>query len=993
MVNFALLDRLALQFLDHAADFSHIDLNMSDQITDVIAMYPVSVQQRLQRDWDALTGALGDEAWIDANLLPRREELVRVWGLSEFASKLCVAHPAVLVNLVNSNDLFRRYPDGYYTHTLRHQLAHLESENDLHQSLRRFRNREMLRIAWRDICGHTSLMQTMHDLSSLADACITESLHVLHHWLAKDLGQPQDKQGKSQRMIVIAMGKLGAYELNYSSDIDLIFVFPEPGETGNAARPVTNEQFFTRLSKQLIATLDKRTADGFVFRVDMRLRPFGESGPLVVNLDALENYYQSHGREWERYAFIKARVVTGDPEPSDELAQMLRPFVYRRYLDYGAYESLREMKQMIVAEVERKGLKDNIKLGAGGIREIEFIGQAFQLIRGGRDHELQQKQILHTLDVLSEKRQLPEYVVKELKIAYQFLRTTEHRLQQVRDAQTHQLPKNPDEQLCIALAMGFDSWESFYRQLQLHRQRVRDHFDQVFEAPQISQSDAVDRSLQLKQLWLQKLEDDKAELVLGELGYEHPAAVLDILKSLGSTASTRSLSRTGRQRLDALMPLLIAAVAPKQQGHEVLKRILELIQAISRRSSYLALLLESPMALSQLIKLCTASPWIAHQLKQHPLLLDELLDPRTLYHPPAREELAADLKRRLAPVAPEDLEQQMDVLRHFKQANVLRVAAADVSGAVPLMIVSDHLTYIAETVVNSALDMVWYHMTQRHGMPAAGDTPDARQHFAVIAYGKLGGIELSYGSDLDLVFIYDADPNGFTNGEKSIANAVFYARLGQRLIHILTAFTPAGHLYEVDMRLRPSGDSGLLVTHVDSFIEYQLKQAWSWEHQALVRARPVAGDTQVIEQFHRMRRQVLRLERDIDKLRKEVVDMREKMRKELARSEAGFFDLKQGEGGITDIEFMVQYMVLAWSASYENLVTYSDNIRILDAIADNGLFTLQECQDLADIYREFRASIHKIALQEQPAVVAEDKVARQRGRVCEIWQSHMLGDN
>jgi glutamate-ammonia-ligase adenylyltransferase len=966
---------------------------MSDLLTDFLLLHPESVRQRVQRDWEALMQGLEDQAWVESSLLPRKEELLRVWALSEFASKLCATQPAILAGLINSNDLFRRYPDGHFAHTLRHQLAHLETEFDLHQCLRRFRNREMLRIAWRDICGHASLMQTMHDLSSLADACIAETLQVLHHWLAKELGQPQDNQGNSQRMIVVAMGKLGAYELNYSSDIDLIFIYPEPGETANATRTVSNEQFFTRISKQLIAALDKRTGDGFVFRVDMRLRPFGESGPLVASLEALENYYQSHGREWERYAFIKARVVSGDPEPTNELVHMLRPFVYRRYLDYGAYESLREMKQLIVAEVERKGLKDNIKLGAGGIREIEFIGQAFQLIRGGRDPELQQKQILHTLDLLGEKKQLPDYVVKELKDAYQFLRTTEHRLQQVRDAQTHQLPKDADERTCIALAMGFDSWDAFYQRLQVHRQRVRNHFDQVFESPQISQSDEVDRSLQLKQLWLQKLEQDKAEVLLGELGYEHPANVLDLLKSLGSMATTRSLSRTGRQRLDALMPLLIAAVASKKNNHDVLKRVLALIQAISRRSSYLALLLENPMALSQLIKLCAASPWIAHQLKQHPLLLDELLDPRALYHPPTREELGQDLDRRLAHIAADDLEQQMDALRHFKQANVLRVAAADVSGAVPLMVVSDHLTYIAETVVAHALDMAWSHMTQRHGEPAAGDDTSARQHFAVVAYGKLGGIELSYGSDLDLVFLYDADPNGFTSGDKSIANGVFYARLGQRLIHILTAFTPAGDLYDVDMRLRPSGDSGLLVTHIDSFMDYQLKQAWTWEHQALVRARPVAGDELVVEQFHQMRRQVLRQQRDIVKLRNEVVEMREKMRKELVRVEAGFFDLKQDEGGIADIEFMVQYMVLAWAATYENLVTYSDNIRILDAIAENGLFAADECRDLADIYREFRAAIHKIALQEQPAVVAEDKVARQKARICQIWQSHMLSDS
>ncbi|MGD8570747.1 MAG: bifunctional [glutamate--ammonia ligase]-adenylyl-L-tyrosine phosphorylase/[glutamate--ammonia-ligase] adenylyltransferase, partial [Gammaproteobacteria bacterium] len=885
---------------------------MFDLKTDLLARYPAAVRQRMLTDWQSFQQRCGEhDAALAKGLADRQQELVQVWGCSEFVAKHCVANPALLADLVQSTDLWRRYSDAYYADTLRHELASCDTESTLHQRLRRFRNRELVRIAWRDIGGHADLLQTMFELSSLADACIVETLQVLHRWLTVDLGHPQDRDGNDQHLIVLAMGKLGAYELNFSSDIDLIFAYPQDGETCGGRKAVANEQFFIRLGKQLIAALDQRTADGFVFRTDMRLRPFGKSGPLAISLDALENYYQTHGREWERYAFIKSRIVSGDPDPSSELVAMLRPFVYRRYLDYGVYESLREMKQLIVAEVERKGLKDNVKLGAGGIREIEFIGQAFQLIRGGRDPQLQQKQILHTLDVLSARQQLPQYVVNELKQAYVFLRTTEHRLQEVRDQQTHELPRGEDDRHCLALSMGFDSWSSFYSQLQHHRQRVREHFDQVFESPQISQSDQVDNALQLKHLWLQKLDDDKAVALLQELGYQDAGAVLKQVKVLWDSSATRALSKTGRQRLDALMPLLIAASAPYKDGAEVFKRVLELVQAISRRSSYLALLLENPMALSQLIKLCSASPWIAHQLKQHPLLLDELLDPRTLYHPPNREELEQDLSARLSHIDEDDLEQQMDALRHFKQTSVLRVAAADVFGAVRLMVVSDHLTYIAETVVNHTLEMAWRHMVRRHGAPSGAASAGDRPNFSVVAYGKLGGLELSYGSDLDLVFLYDADPNGFTQGDKSIANGVFYARLGQRMIHILTAFTPAGDLYDVDMRLRPSGDSGLLVTHIDSFRDYQVKKAWTWEHQALVRARPVTGDDEVSEKFQQLRREVLAQHRDIGKLRGEVVDMRERMRKELAAKKSGFFDLKQGEGGITDIEFMVQYMVLA----------------------------------------------------------------------------------
>jgi len=963
---------------------------MTELENDIPKQLPAAVRQRLVSQWAQFQQNLSDDPWIIDKLASRKQELFRVWSFSEYVAGQCVSQPTMLVDLVNSNDLFRRYPDGYYASDLRHRVAQLSSEPELHQCLRRFRNREMIRIAWRDLCGQADLVQTMADLSCLADACISESLHFLHHRLVKDLGQPLDKDGNSQRMLVLAMGKLGAYELNYSSDIDLIFTYPEPGTTQGSTRSVSNEEFFSRLSKQLIASLDARTADGFVFRVDMRLRPFGESGPLCISLDALENYYQSHGREWERYAFIKARVVTGDPDPSNELISMLRPFVYRRYLDYGVYDSLREMKQLIVTEVKRKGLKDNIKLGAGGIREIEFIGQVFQLIRGGRNHELQQKQILHTLDVLTQRRLLPQYVVDELKSAYTFLRTTEHRLQQLRDQQTHVLPASDDERQLLALSMGFDAWDEFQQKLKDHRQHVRDHFNQVFDSPQISQSGEEDVSLQLKQIWLQKVDEEPAIKVLENCGYRDAQEALRQIRALATSSKLRALSKTGRQRLDGLMPLIIAAVASSKDAHLVLARIIELIQAISRRSSYLSLLLENPMALSQLVRLCSYSSWIAHQLTRHPLLLDELLDPRTLYTPPDREQLSADLASRMAPVARDDLEQQMDVLRHFKQANVLRVAAADISGAVPLMVVSDHLTYIAEAVVTAALDMAWQHMLARHGSPGGFPDKDTSMHFAIIAYGKMGGIELSYGSDLDLVFLYDADPNAMTTGEKSVANSVFYARLGQRLIHILTAFTPAGDLYDVDMRLRPSGESGLLVTSIHTYREYQASKAWTWEHQALVRSRPVAGDIRVIEEFSRLRNEILVRPRDIKALKKDVVEMRERMRKELVRSQAGYFDLKQGEGGIADIEFMVQYMVLASAASYNGLATYSDNIRILDAIAENGLMDPEECGDLADIYRALRKDIHKFALKEVAAMVPESSVDKQRHRVCDIWNKYMM---
>jgi len=984
-----------------------------------LTAYCTDTQQRVLRDCRTLADGVAVDvtgvAWLTQQLVPHLPAMVKVFAASQFVANGCTRNPALLVDLVNSNDLFSCYASDHYISALRQKLKDLETESQLHRQLRMFRNREMLRIAWRDIAGYAGLQETMTALSSLADACIAETLSLLQKWLQGDFGEPQGADGKAQQLTVLAMGKLGAYELNFSSDVDLIFVYPGPGITVGGRRSMSNEEFFNRLARQFIRALDEATPDGFVFRVDMRLRPFGESGPLVTSADAMENYYQTHGREWERYAMIKARVVTGNLETNTEITKMLRPFVFRRYLDYGVYDSLRDMKNRIVAEVARKGMVGNIKLGAGGIREIEFIGQAFQLIRGGRQPELRQKQILTVLSVLEKQDLLPAFVVNDLVQAYVFLRNTEHRLQQFNDQQTHQLPDDALHQQILAVSMGFESWDIFLHQMERHRKHVRDFFQQVFESPQIEQNENVEANDKPRQLWLAVLTDEAAIEALNELGYGSAADALAQLTSLKSLASYRALTARGKSRMDSLMPLAIAAIANHANAHEVLKRVLKVVQAIYRRTSYLALLVENPMALSQLVKLCAASPWLAQQLAHHPLLLDELLDPRALYHPPSRDVLVQEIRQRLDNVDSGDLEQEMDALRHFKQTNVLRVAAADVSGAVPLMVVSDHLTYIAEVVIQATLALAWAHLTTRHGYPqrmegAQEDSGTSAEQggFAIIAYGKLGGIELSYGSDLDLVFLYNADSNGITDGAKPVSNAVFYARLGQRIIHVLTTFTPAGELYDVDMRLRPSGGSGLLVTHVDSFEDYQNNKAWTWEHQALVRARAVAGDRQVIQRFAAVRIEILSQTRDYALLCKDIVEMRERMRGELSRGDdvqavsgtgqqgepanGPRFDIKQGRGGIADIEFMVQYMALRWAADYDNMLTYTDNIRILLAIAQNKCMSIEESEALADIYRAYRSIVHQLALQEQAAVIDTGPFATQRETVNRIWHKYMLND-
>jgi glutamate-ammonia-ligase adenylyltransferase len=883
--------------------------------------------------------------------------------------------------LIKSNDIHSVYDSDSYKQRLQSMLESVADETVLHQKLRHFRQREMVRIIWRDLAGWADLAETVRDLSAMADACVQQSLNLLHQWQCRELGTPYDSEGNEQQLIVLGMGKLGAGELNLSSDIDLIFTYSENGETQGGRKSLSNEEFFTRLGRKLIQSLDNVTVDGFVFRVDMRLRPFGDSGALVASFDAMEDYYQTQGREWERYAMIKARAITGTASGKKAILDLLRPFVYRRYLDYGVFDSLREMKSMIAGQLHRKGMEDNIKLGSGGIREIEFIGQVFQLIYGGRDKPLQQRPILTILDLLAERNLLTDYAVKELKSAYNFLRLTEHRIQAWADQQTHLLPKDDEGRIRIASLMGFLDWETFSNVLAEHRQQVQTYFEQTLTAPQADDAPSDEVSLL-------DAEDEEKLQHLQTLGYAEPAASLERLNELLESHNCRNLAETERGRLEKLLPLLVQAASHASNSDMCLSRILTLLEAIMRRSAYMSLLVENPMALSQLVKLCAASPWISNQLTRHPVLLDELLDPRTLYDVPDRAQQKNALEKCIASVDKADLEQQMYLLREFKQITSLHVAAADITGVLPLMRVGDQLTELAELQLDKVMQLAWQHLVTRHGYPPCTNTDDLSQcGFTVLAYGKLGGLELGYGSDLDLVFIFDDAANsGETDGDKPIDALMFYTRLAQRMIHFMNTVTAGGMLYEIDMRLRPNGASGLLVTAVSGFAEYQNTDAWTWEHQALVRARCVAGDVNLTQQMVDIRRQILVQQRDQDKLTTEVSEMRAKMRENLDKSTNELFDLKQGKGGITDIEFMVQFAVLSWSRTEDILLEYTDNIRVLEALSAVGKLSDDDSKMLADAYRFYRGLANHCVLQEMPAVVSIDDVGSYPVQVHAVWQ-------
>ena len=906
------------------------------------------------------------------------EALAHVFTASPFVAQFAAREPAAFVALASSQPLTEARLAGWQRAQVASALNACAGEEEARQALRRHRNAELVRIAWRDLAGAASLEAVLAELSSLADALVAETASWLARQLAVRFGTPCDEQGASVELLVLAMGKLGGGELNFSSDIDLIFLFRSQGETRGGEKTLANQEFFDRLGRRLIALLNDTTPEGFVYRVDMRLRPFGESGALSTAFSALEHYYEVHGRDWERYALIKGRVIEASTRDRQLLEAITRPFVYRRYLDFGALEAVREMKALITAEVERYGLDHDVKRGGGGIREVEFIGQTFQLIRGGREARLRVRGIVPVLETCAELGLIPHEEVAALIAAYRFLRVTEHRLQQVRDEQTQSLPLLPDERARLAFGLGFATWTDFLVTLEHHRAQVRRSFAELL-APVEPRTEPTST---LDVLWRDSLDNARTQELLAAAGFDDLPAALDVIADLKDPRFLGRLSQEARSRLDRLMPALVGACAGQPSGAETLGRVAGLVRAVARRSVYLALLADNPSALKRLVELCGASRWASRELTASPILLDELLDSRALLSPPSRRALERQLDEWLMAAEEDGLERVMEVLRLFRLQQVLRVAASDLMAGFPVAAVSNHLTTVAEVLVDRARALAWRALAARHGEPLAVDNGTAG--FAIIAYGKLGGLELGYGSDLDLVFVHDRTRSQ-TTGDKPVAAEVFFTRLAQRIIHLLATRTPAGVAYELDVRLRPSGTAGLLVSSVDAFADYQTREAWTWEHQALVRARAIAGDPGTCRRFEAVRRKVLGQTRDPAQLRQDIDEMRTRMRAERDRSDASTFDLKHGLGGMTDIEFMVQYAVLRWAAEFPALCTCTDNLRLLDLIADLGLLPRTDCAALRSAYFAYRAEGHRCALQEIDGLVDITCFRAERQAVTAVW--------
>lgn len=852
-----------------------------------------------------------------------------------------------------------------------------QTEAAVFKALRRCRNAMLAQILAADILAVKSTEQCLLDISAMADNLINSAYQWAYQDVATQWGQPLDQAGQPMPLLILGMGKLGGGELNFSSDIDLIFTYPQNGETSGGRRSVENQQFFTKLGQKLISALHQVTADGFVFRVDMRLRPFGDSGPLVLSFAAMEDYYQAQGREWERYAMLKARILNPDPVHAAELNQLLKPFVYRRYIDYSALESLRRMKQLIEQENRRRNRVDNIKLGAGGIREVEFVVQTLQLIRGGRIPELQQVSIFKALSALQQQELLAADQQQQLRQDYLWLRKVEQLLQGLDDQQTQTLPADELNRQRMVLGLGFQSWQQLIDTTEQAMGRIHQHFKLV-----IDQGDNPEpEEMVLGRLcWDSELSSEDLAEHLEWLATDEAVQLLDHLKQFKQDCQKRSVGPRGRELLEKLIPVLLHQLAKQQGSALVLQRVLGVFRQIVSRTAYLELLAENPPALQQLVMLCHKSGWLAEHLARYPLLLDELIDPAQLYQVPDSTDYQDKLRQVMLRVPTDDLELQMEVLRQFKQAQQLRIAAADITGILPLMKVSDHLTFLAEAIIAAVVELSWQQMAEKYGLPAGLTAEDAKA-FAVLAYGKLGGLELGYGSDLDLVFVHQCDNLAPTQGDKAIDSRQFYIKLVQRIVHMFTTRTPSGVLYDIDTRLRPAGNAGLLAVHIDTYADYLEKEAWTWEHQALVRSRLVYGDDKIAQRFNQIRNDILAKPRDLALLRTEVADMRQKLRQHHGEQST---EVKHASGGIVDLEFISQYLVLGYGHQHADLYFYSDNIRILDAAADAALLSHQQTQDLQQAYQLLRGVSHRQTLD--PATETAQQLEQAMQQVRQVWE-------
>ncbi len=908
---------------------------------------------------------------LSAKAIESHQLIQLLWEQSAYSERLCQKYPHWMNELVEigSEPLERSTIDEIVNQA----VSGVNEEALLMQRLREVRHQLLLQLCWKDLVLQAEVFDILQDLSALADACVQVACDWMSNTLTEKYGVPRTEQNQQVNFIVIAMGKLGGDELNFSSDIDVMFCYSESGQTdGN--RSITNQEFFTQFAQGVIRILSDVTEDGFVYRVDCRLRPFGESGPLVVNLNHVEDYLQTHGREWERYAFVKSRVIYGEARDKQQFDEIVTSFVYRKYIDFGVINTLREMKDLITQQMAKKGNLNNIKLGIGGIREIEFIMQFFQLVHGGQNPRLQSRRIIEVLHEVDATGYLRSQDVNELVLAYRFLRRVENRLQMFNDEQTHVIPENQKQLQVLSESMGFVDVYEFQQALKMHTSAVNKVFAQIHSDDQ-QENNYVD-------IWNKILQIDESDDVqsLDVPGYKEIIPVAEKIHALMKSSAYRNQDEEGRHRLHIFMPCFLRELNQVDSPALAINRLTLLLQNILRRSAYLVLLYENQQVLKQLIAVTSSSPWIASHLTSYPLLLDELVVNSEDEYLLTLEEIKQQFANEILAYDQLDYDVILERVRLFKHARELRVACADVQDKIPVMKVSDQLSWTAEALVDGCVKY----------LESSYDS-SMKDNLAVIAFGKLGGLELSYGSDLDLVYISQNEKQSNYTEQEKVPYVVKIYKFAQRLTQILTLQTVSGRLYEVDTRLRPDGESGAIAPSFTFVEDYYKSRAWTWELQALVRARCVAGSTEVREQFAKMREHILCQSRDNKKLALEVAEMRAKMLKTKASKSSGVFHLKNDEGGITDIEFMVQYAVLAHAHEDNSLCVYSDNVRLLERLAGGGFISSSMATELSDIYCRFRNIMHRIALQDGKSEAEQTEYADERKTVRDCW-NNILGE-
>ncbi|MEJ1098367.1 MULTISPECIES: bifunctional [glutamate--ammonia ligase]-adenylyl-L-tyrosine phosphorylase/[glutamate--ammonia-ligase] adenylyltransferase [unclassified Pseudoxanthomonas] len=932
-------------------------------MNDTFLHFEDSVEALVERGLVSLRGASPATASLldDAKLAERVGKVILA---SDFATETLRRQPDLLVSLAGDDGAAAVPPP----------ILQPDDSSRWQEQLRLYRTAESTRLIWRDVHGLDDVDATLAGSTRLAEICLQAGLEALEREFAARHGVVRAAEGSEQRLVVFGLGKLGGGELNFSSDIDLVYAYPQGGES-DGPRPLAAEDYFARLGQRLAKLLDEPTVDGFCHRVDLRLRPFGNAGRVALSFAGMDQYFQREGRDWERYAWLKARAVAGDIEAGERWLQSLRPFVYRRYLDFTALDGLREMKAAIAAEVARRELADDIKRGPGGIREIEFLVQALQLIRGGREATLRERRLQHALQALVETRQVLPEDGAVLASAYRFLRRLENRLQMLRDAQTHALPEHATDRERIARGLGHGDWQALLIALDAHRERVNGEFAELLA---VERHEAAPDAL--NGYWRALPENGDAQ-TLAAAGFMDAASADAVLRDFAQSSGVRGLSDSARTRLDRVVPALLEAAVRSTHPDAALKRVLTLLQAILRRASYLALLDEQPSALARLVDVLARSALLAERLALHPLLLDELLDMRVSGPMPDRGQMRAECE---SAVQEDDPELALRSLSERRLALSFRTALATLDQRQPPRDSTRQLAWLADEVVRVVLRMAEAEVAAAHGQ-----VPDGR--FAIIGYGSLGGEELGFGSDLDLVFLYDADSAAVSDGARPLEAGRWYARLAQKIVALLGAETGAGRLYEVDVRLRPDGAKGLLVSSLSSYGDYQRDRAWTWEHQALVRARGVAGDAGLLAAFETIRSLTLSRPRERQQLRDDVMKMRKRMREELDRSDAARFDLKQGEGGLVDLEFLLQYCVLRESSAIPALLTPRNTGSLITALHAGGCIDAPTAHALAEAHAVFLAEGLTCTLDRRPRLVPEsDAIAAARLAVRTALHSHDL---